>query len=36
LKEEFQLSSAFLYNMNHDEIQKFHYYFDKNLIKKFI
>ena len=36
LKEEFQLSSAFLYSMNHDEIQKFHCYFDKNLIKKFI
>src|SRR5437773_2804168 len=36
LKKEFQFSFAFLYNMNHDEIQKLHYYLDKNLIKKFI
>ena len=36
LKEEFQLSFVFLYSISHDEIQKLCYYFDKNLIKKFI
>ena len=36
LKKKFQLSSVFLYNMSHNEIQKLHHYLDENLIKKFI